>query len=433
MSILYQHAKIRYEDMETNSVIDFVITSMNYTVTKENVKYTIKAEDYASQIFAKRGQNMELDITGNIEEITDEILRLSALEQNTNDWKIELKLTDFMSPIDETRPKKATLVLSNTNMYNALIEAALLFNANIDFDYKYKTIKFTSKVIEKFNGFRLRPDVNLSSITVGDNITNFTTAMHIVGGEIENDSGVKQTLYPLPDMPLAVKNYFAACVDNEFKDESYFKTYDKNNTYISKYNIITSDEYMTKSDRENSTKLQEVKEYLQLCDLFPHLENTLYDIYYFYSIGAISEKKYNEFNNTLNNDIRKKNMAIKIHSERYYSSYVNFSVLKTEIQNQIEFLTAEETHKQKLLNENKDTADSQKKIDDYKKKINDLITGTDFINAVLNIYGNKDTTNTGYTTGFDKLIADYTTEITNYKNQYSSNKTRISELATQIS
>ena len=190
---------------------------------------------------------------------------------------------------------------------------------------------------------------------------------------------------------------------------------------------------MTKSDRENSTKLQEVKEYLQLCDLFPHLENTLYDIYYFYSIGAISEKKYNEFNNTLNNDIRKKNMAIKIHSERYYSSYVNFSVLKTEIQNQIEFLTAEETHKQKLLNENKDTADSQKKIDDYKKKINDLITGTDFINAVLNIYGNKDTTNTGYTTGFDKLIADYTTEITNYKNQYSSNKTRISELATQIS
>ena len=447
LPILYERAKIRYEDMETNDIIDFVITNINYTISKENVKYTIKAEDYASQVFSKRGQNMTIDKTGNIEEITDEILLLSGMETNTDkddlkSWKISLKLSDFTSPIDRTKIKKATLILSNTNMYNALIETALLFNANIDFDYKRREIKFANKSIEKFNGFRLRPDVNLSAISVSNNVTNFTTAMHITGGEMENiDTGIKYTLYPIPDMPKEVMYFFSDCVDNNFgitydangniisTNEKYFSTYDSEHTYISKLSAI--EQHI--SSQDNAAERKEIiKEYLQLCDLFPHLENTLYDIYYFYSIGAISEKKLNKFYNVLNNEIRRRNIEITLHSNRYYNSYIEYANSENEIQNYIEFLTAEELYKQKLLDSGKTASDeevirSEHNINSYTRMITDIVTSQKFISAVLNIYGND-----GKASGFDKILDSYTNSetgsIAKYKKQYDDAVARIADI-----
>lgn len=412
--IPYNKIRLYFND----EITDFIITDITYTITKNNIKYDCKAEDYASQKLSKIGQGATITKTGTISEIAATILQAT----NTNNlWSFNTT-GKFMSMIESTEPRKITLDLSNTNLYNAFVELALLYNAELDFDYANKVIIIKDKEKKRFNGFRLRPEINISSFGVSDNISNFTTAMNISGGQDINGLYINA----LPPIPFEVKLFFADCVENDFNSDNWFKCYERT-PYMSFYNRIITDYGSSATDAEA------VKKYLLCCDILPHLDNTLYDIAYFKYKGQISNYKNFKFNDILNNEIRKSNIKIILKSEQFYSFNNDYLALYNEIKFNIQTLVSEELYYKIITSQTPPVSqsiidNSLAKLADYKKKLETIVLGNDFINIVCHLYGKTSTFNP-FT---NKLIDENNLQLTALREEYTNNKIRIAEITTQM-
>ena len=243
------------------------------------------------------------------------------------DWKLKLKELQFQNLIDgnlKLSPyfieenfkgelgdisyyKKVTLSLSNSNLYNGLVELAKLFDADLSFDYENEYVNFINKNKEyQFKGFKLSPFFNLNNLSRTEDYSEFLSALNISG----NDS-----VYSIfPSIPSEFKQYFSDCINNNFLNETYFNDYNTMK-YIDIAEYVKNN-YISDSD-DYSARSQLIDNFAIAADKVPNLENRIYSLDYFYKTNKLSAVKYETFNSIINNDLRKLNIKLRIYSDQY--------------------------------------------------------------------------------------------------------------------
>ena len=220
--------------------IDFIITSITPSITKNNVVYSVTCQDTFSYDLSKQNTSISYETTAplNIRDLATELL---AAAQLTSRWQIDPDLenqyyADFPSyqkltegATDTTHRMLASLTISNSTPYNALIELCKKFNASLEVEYSDVEgvpgiLYFGNKMTSSFQGYHLRDSVNLSAFSVSRKTDNFCSIMHITGGEDANGQLVSIS----PTMPQDVQQYFMMLnpihVESESERMSIFNT-----------------------------------------------------------------------------------------------------------------------------------------------------------------------------------------------------------------
>lgn len=251
--------------------------------------------------------------------------------------------------------KRVTLSLSNSNLYNGLIEIAKLFDARIVFDYEQNNFYFTNSKESKYKGFRLSPYFNLRTLNRSESTSEFSNVLHVRGGD--NNFSI------FPRIPAAFKDYFYDQIQNNFANFNTFATTKYSSTSV--LNAVKAK--IPVSDTVNK-ELQEieVEDFAKACDKVPNFENTLYSIDYFKDIGKINTAQKVEFDRRVNDDLRKLNISLRINSELYQNANSLLSFQDTQaaffarnmvvedmaleqIENKIAELTPEEIYSDKWV------------------------------------------------------------------------------------
>lgn len=200
--------------------IDFVITSITPQITNQNIIYQVTCQDAFSYDMSKHNVSItyEPETPLNIRELGEAIIELGKVRGR---WKIDSELesnyyADFPAlqqvnaGVTRTPHKmKATLAINGSTIYNALIELAKKFNANLRVEYSDKedepgTIFFDNKLLNDFQGYILRPEVNMSAFSVSRKTDSFCSVMHVSGGEDADGNIVSM----VPNIPADVQKYF---------------------------------------------------------------------------------------------------------------------------------------------------------------------------------------------------------------------------------
>lgn len=167
---------------------------------------------------------LNLQITPAIQAIIDQGLKISD-SFDINDFKGELGDTSYY--------KKVTLSLSNSNLYNALIELAKVFNAELVFDYIGKSINFLNKdTAFQYKGLKFSPTFNLMSLSREENTDELNSVLNVTGNS---------NVYSIfPTMTSEWKQYLQTCVNNGFIGPENFETY---KDYPLMKNLITNGDF----------------------------------------------------------------------------------------------------------------------------------------------------------------------------------------------
>jgi hypothetical protein len=220
--------------------IDFIITGITPNITKNNVVYSVTCQDTFSYDLSKQNTSISYETTAPLN-IRDLATSLLSAAQLTSRWEVDPDLenqyyADFPSyqkltegSTDTTHRMLASLTISNSTPYNALIELCKKFNASLEVEYSDTEgtagiLYFRNKITSSFQGYHLRDSVNLSAFSVSRKTDNFCSIMHISGGE--DASG--QLVSISPTMPQDVQQYFMMLnpihVESESERISIFNT-----------------------------------------------------------------------------------------------------------------------------------------------------------------------------------------------------------------
>lgn len=340
--LLIEDTEEIYEDIQMGQLA-FVFTP------KETMAYfslSFESSSLTSLIISDLKLYRDLDNTVN------NYLHLSS-NFNPENFKAE---TDENSPISYSYYKKVTLSLSNSNLYNALIELCNLFDAVLETEYNVdspNTFNFIPRTSNIYKGYRLSPDFNLSSISRSEDFSDFITSLHIKGAETNT------SIYP--EMPEEFLSYFNNCIestDEAISNPFLFASNDFN-LYGSQVNqLLYSDianiilDSLSEADKFEREDI--IYAYAYACDKVPNFENVIYNINYFYKIGKISLEDYTIFINKIYNDLRILNIKIKIFSSQYYNALTDFINLDNSINFNCQTISVENLNKydlNKLLTE----------------------------------------------------------------------------------
>lgn len=239
--------------------------------------------------------------------------------------------------------KKVTLSLSNSNLYNGLIEIAKLFNAEIIFNYSESTINFKNKDLEyNYKGYRLSPEFNLLTLSREEDFNEFNSVITV------NSNNYVSSIFPT--MPSEFKQYLLDCITNGFSDEAHFNlnTY---NEYGKSIGYQTVAEYVKTSYISNTENRAEreklINDFAIAADKVPNLENTIYNLDYYDQTNKISLQEVQNFKSIIHNDLRKVNIKLKLFSELY----LNISSDLSSRNEEIDFITRNLTVERIRLND----------------------------------------------------------------------------------
>lgn len=214
---------------------------------------------------------------------------------------------------------RMTYSISNSNLYNALVSLAELFDAQVKFDYLDNAIFFEHNQAGKFKGYRLHPDVNLNSISRPETSADFATVFHLEGGS--DIDGV------IPSIPREWRAFLTECVENNFQGD-WFPNYSKSSNYSSYTNKVKS--YIDLEDSREERE-SEIEKFAAHMDKIPNFESTAYDFSYFRKINLLTEAQYNELLNVLFNEVRKINISLNVMTYQYYTLYSSFTSQLMEV------------------------------------------------------------------------------------------------------
>ena len=344
----------------SDKTIDLIIKSQSPKVNKDNVIITYTCQDKFSYELSKQSIDFSFDDgPKDIKNLADTILVKANLD---NRWQIESTLNvgyypDFPNKLDlETSKEPTTMVaslqVSNTTCFNALVELATLFNANISITYsdnisKPNIINFINKDSFKFKGLRLREDINTTNLNLSTNADDFCSIMKVSGGEDSNG----QIVSLMPEMPIDLKVYILETYKGGlleeyhrwWKEEDLEKEEDLKNFYFNKwYNNdmkVNVDEfkkdfldvrkgyaYYGKNNEQpidvaslfGSSKLTEINEYFDFLNKVPAV-TLLYNFDYYHNNGLMDTPIYNEINNFFKYNVRNQNLLIEAVASQYYT------------------------------------------------------------------------------------------------------------------
>lgn len=218
----------------------------------------------------------------------------------------------YVNPIGSlTYYKTATLLLDNSNLYNALIELANLFDSIIEFDYDLNTVSFTPRNSGAFKGYPLSPTFNMRSLARDESASESITALRVIGSE---------DVYSIfPDVPTEFRTFF-----NEQIDATPSKFPDFNDYATTTYTDV-ADSIIAASPTMTQDRKDLILEFAAACDAVPNYENVIYDLRYFYNTGKITLATYNAFNAIIRNNLRKINIEISTRSMTYNEYYSQLS------------------------------------------------------------------------------------------------------------
>lgn len=266
-----------------------------------------------------------------------ELIPLSTGTISITDWKIKLDEAQFstiisqslsLNPLfneedfkgqlgDTSYYKKITLDLKNSNLYNGLIELAKVFNADLRFDYVNNYINFMDKDKYTFKGLRLSPTFNLTSLSREETYNEFASALNITGNE---------NVYSIyPEIPSEFKAFFNDQIDNNFSEFN-----DYNSTTYADIVPLVKTYISNTNDYDSHSKL--IEDFAIAADKVPNFENRLYSLDYFKKTGKISDTNLINFNNIVNNDLRKVNIKLRMFSDQYSNANSSLSLKETEIE-----------------------------------------------------------------------------------------------------
>ena len=216
--LLVENRRLRLQT--EHKKIDFIITGITPNITKNNVVYSVTCQDTFSYDLSKQNTSItvETETPKNIRELAQLILRTAQLDKK---WLVDSQLennyyADFPSYQKLTQGSKTTthrmlasLNVSNTTPFNALVELCKKFNATLEVEYSdtetdQGIIYFRNKMTADFSGYHLRDSVNMSAFSVSRKTDNFCSIMHVNGGEDANG----QLVSMVPTMPAGVQQYF---------------------------------------------------------------------------------------------------------------------------------------------------------------------------------------------------------------------------------
>lgn len=286
LSLLECGRVIRF-DMDNYYKIDFVITKRTPRKIGTNIIFDIECIDYYRFFMSKRGVGLTYPFDeDDIEQIVPQDIRFLAdkiLSAQESEWKVSpFLVADDFKEESTTLTKKVTFEISGSNQYNALLELAAKFNAELIVDYRFKTISFKDKNKKVFNGY-YRTDVNVSNFGYSEDFSNSNNLLFVSGGTDEYDIAV--TIPGL--MPDNWRNYFRS--DNPDWDTiENWNGKDKDVTVFK--DIIAKD----KSDKTNFFTEDEDEDYAKLIDAMPHMQNFVYDFRGVLNRGLINQKAYDE-------------------------------------------------------------------------------------------------------------------------------------------
>lgn len=327
LDILKIGSRIRIE-IDDNVEIRLIITNIQPTPSINNIIYQFSAQDEISYLWAKHNlgysySTVELGSVQNIYTIANNILK-------DNHLNLQWKVIDE-EPLDlsrnSLRDKLITLEVENSNPYNILIEACNTLDCLMRVNYKRQTISFYQKQYIQFSGYRYRPESNLQSFSASYESSDFTTLMHITGGE--NEYGEIITL--VPAIPTAVQTYILeqwakdSNLDNRFewKDNYPPTTIDWiiiNNNIINEEQNNPNKYYITNLEdqeaREN--ELQEIANFCNIANQVPHLGQFLLNFDYFKNAHLMTETEYNNLIDIFNQQMRNNNLWLKIYTPVKY-------------------------------------------------------------------------------------------------------------------
>lgn len=141
----------------------------------------------------------------------DAILRHNYLD---NKWAVaRSSLTQEMTA--QLTDDKFSFSVSDSNPYNAIVEACNVLGYKFYVDYNRHLIRVYIPDKNKFSGYRYRPETNLKSFSASYDMSELCTLMHAVGGTDAND----QNIPLVPALPYAFKRYF--CTESSWQNEDF--------------------------------------------------------------------------------------------------------------------------------------------------------------------------------------------------------------------
>lgn len=336
--------------------IDFIITGITPQITNQNIIYQVTCQDAFSYDLSKQNVAISYEpaIPLDIRALGDEIMILSKMNER---WKIDPMLetgyyADFpalqqvQSGITKTPYRmKATMSISNSTPFNALVELAKKFNANLRVEYSDRedqpgTIYFENRLLPAFKGYQLRPEVNLSAFSVSRKTDNFCSIMHVSGGEDADGNIVSM----VPTIPVDVQKYFMMLYPHKtnnlndiFKTSSYeYVVIDNDNGTFTRYrkvgmtyvsdtpnykpwtqmtaeeirNDFNTFEFPNKS-KFSTAYTNEVNDYFNFLSYRAKTGASLfYDFNYYKDAGLMDEQTYKELEKKMSFDLRNANIIL---------------------------------------------------------------------------------------------------------------------------
>ena len=171
--------------------VEYSISLANFKITKSKSVVANK-ENHDTKLY--------INHTENFEEQFSNLKELRELYGN--------KISDEVLRKQYASETKMTYSIENSNLYNALLSLAELFNAQVKFDYLDNGFYFVSNDHSEYKGYRLHPEVNISSISRPETSSEFATVLHINGGG--DVDGV------IPPLPREWRSYLSECVNKWF-------------------------------------------------------------------------------------------------------------------------------------------------------------------------------------------------------------------------
>ena len=313
-------------DIDDNIEVRLIVKSVQPNLSKEGLSYTFTAQDEVSYLWAKHnlGYWYSTSERGSVQNIYT--IAQNVLEDNhlNGQWSVydEEPVEDSNYP-NPLRSKPITLEVEDSNPYNVIIEACNTLNCFMRVDYKRRRISFYQKEYIPFSGYRYRSEVNMQSFTASYDCQDFSTIMHVVGGE--NEYGEIITL--VPAMPNAVQT----CILKKWgvKDTDTSIPYWKNEipdiiSWISGDNSIAkqSEDFMlsekdptadTYSEQAYQDELKDIQNFCTIAEQVPHLGQFLLNLEYFNKAHLLTSTQYTELINLFNISMRNNNLWLKIY------------------------------------------------------------------------------------------------------------------------
>lgn len=372
--VIDREIRLEFSD---GDVIDFFITDIKPSFSSENTIYSYTCQDSFSYVLSKQNNisvstedaSIWEDGLGgprSIEELGRKVLDLSMTSWTLDPFlnSLTIHFPDNLSI--NSSEMKVSLDLNNTTPYNALVEIAKLFNALIELDYKNKIVYFKNIETIRKKYLNLKPEIDISAFSYGEQGSNLFNIMHVSGGEdaYGNYIGI------LPSMPRSLSTIFMETdISHELQIDSFIDPYKLpsfwwNNGFLYKrtfetpfYEEITQKitpinwkecstinelkdtclDFYNEMEVDNrlgvektSSERDAIEDYFNRLKNIPHAASFLYDFSYWKNNNLLSEERYLSLTTDLNTTFRNINISTIAHNTIF--NMLNYELQKIEDQ-----------------------------------------------------------------------------------------------------